>query len=380
MCPCYNPIKAYLPLEFDNDGKRKLIFSENIVNDLIKRSDFGKRQLPNGENSRLYYSKNLIVDSNFKNTGLFKGLLVHVPCGKCLGCRLSYSRRWAVRSYHEASLYNNFDNNSFITLTFNDDMLYKRKNPKSVDKLEFSQFIKRLRERIRVTYGVTGVRFFACGEYGSKRGRPHYHVILYNFDFPDKIEINYKNFPHFDHKLYPKVLKNGTICRYYYSEFLNKCWSPAGSDKPYGFHILSGVNFESSAYVARYIMKKCTKEESNVIGREQEFNLVSRNPGLGFNYFNNHYKNIIDLGYIDLGKNRVSDIPRYYIDSLKKIDENMYNCYKFDKYKYNMYSSINNKLSTDEISEQLRAKLELKSMQLDKYDRIYELNSNLHNI
>lgn len=378
--PCYSPLDAYLPLEYDIDGKRRLIFSEKKVNKIIEESNFGKRQLPNGENSRLYYSKNLIIDSEFVNTGQFKGCLIKVPCGKCLGCRLAYSRRWAVRSYHEAKMHDNFKNNAFVTLTFNDDMLYKRTNPKSVNKLEFSQFIKRLRERIRVKYGHSDVRFFACGEYGSKRGRPHYHMILYNFDFPDKVEINYKNFPHFDHKLYPKVLKNGTISRYYYSEFLNNCWSSAGSDKPYGFHIISDVNFESSAYVARYIMKKCTKEESEFLGREPEFNLVSRMPGLGYSYFEKHYKDIIDLGYIDLGKNRVSDIPRFYIDKLQTLDINLYNRYKFDKFKYTLYNAVNNNDSFEYISERLRAKLELKTMQLDKYDRIYELNSNLHNI
>ena len=129
--PCYNPLQAYLPLEYDKDGKRRLIFSEDKVNNLIKFSDYGKRDLPNGENSRLYYSKNLIIDSDFVNTGVFKGCLIKVPCGKCLGCRLSYSRRWAVRSYHEAKMHDNFKNNSFVTLTFNDDMLYKRTNPKS---------------------------------------------------------------------------------------------------------------------------------------------------------------------------------------------------------------------------------------------------------
>ena len=102
-------------------------------------------------------------------------------------------------------MHDDFKNCAFVTLTFNVDMLYKRNNPKSVNKLEFSQFIKRLRERIRVKYGHSDVRFFACGEYGGKTFRPHYHFLCYGFNFPDKKEINYRNYPNVDHKLYPNL-------------------------------------------------------------------------------------------------------------------------------------------------------------------------------
>lgn len=380
IMPCYNPIKAYLPLEYDKEGKRKLIFSENKVNNIIRRSDFAKRQLPNGEYTRLYYSKNLILDSNFINTGEFKGALIQVPCGKCLGCRLAYSRRWAVRSFHEAYMCDNFKNCAFVTLTFNDEMLYKRERPRSLNKLEFSQFMKRLRERIRQEYGITGVRFFCAGEYGSKRGRPHYHVLIYGFNFPDKIEINYKNYPNVDHKLYPRVLKNGTLSTYFISPFLTRCWSPAGSDKPFGFHTISSVNFETSAYVSRYILKKCTKDESKELGREQEFNLCSRMPGLGYSYFEKYYKYFFDKGYIDLGDGRISDIPRYYVDKLEEINPMLHNRYKFANFEKLFYNKIISSADLEQTSERLQAKLELKKMQLDKYDRIYELNSDLHNI
>jgi hypothetical protein len=28
-----------------------------------------------------------------------------IPCGQCIGCRLEYSRQWAMRCHHEASLH-----------------------------------------------------------------------------------------------------------------------------------------------------------------------------------------------------------------------------------------------------------------------------------
>ena len=41
---------------------------------------------------------------------------------------------------------------------------------------------KRLRDRV----GYGRFRFYACGEYGETTNRPHYHAILFNYDFPDK--------------------------------------------------------------------------------------------------------------------------------------------------------------------------------------------------
>ena len=43
----------------------------------------------------------------FKRSEGYSDLEVQVPCGKCVGCRLDKSRKWAIRCVHEASLYNN---------------------------------------------------------------------------------------------------------------------------------------------------------------------------------------------------------------------------------------------------------------------------------
>ena len=63
---------------------------------------------------------------------------LRLPCGKCLGCYKVRINSWANRCVHEASLH---ENNCFITLTFNDDYLKP-----SLDKKDFSLFIKRLRK------------------------------------------------------------------------------------------------------------------------------------------------------------------------------------------------------------------------------------------
>ena len=40
-----------------------------------------------------------------------------IPCGRCIGCRLAYSRMWADRCMAEATLH---DSSYFVTLTYND--------------------------------------------------------------------------------------------------------------------------------------------------------------------------------------------------------------------------------------------------------------------
>jgi hypothetical protein len=85
----------------------------------------------------------------------------NLPCGQCIGCRLNYSRQWAIRLVHEAQMH---EKSCFITLTFNDESLFARENPYSLDKTEYQRFMKRLRKK----YGKQ-VRFFHCGEYGDKK-------------------------------------------------------------------------------------------------------------------------------------------------------------------------------------------------------------------
>lgn len=127
-----------------------------------------------------------------------------------------------MRCMHEASLW---DANCFITLTYDDEHL---PDDLSVDVRVFQRFMKRLRKR----YGA-GIRFFHCGEYGSKKFRPHYHAILFNHDFEDKVLW--------------KTQSNGE--RLYVSAGLQELW-------PQGYSSVGTVTFQSASYVARYVTKK----------------------------------------------------------------------------------------------------------------------------
>lgn len=99
-----------------------------------------------------------------------------VPCGKCLLCRNKRAKEWSTRATceSETAVYPPV----FITLTYADWF----RPDDGVRKEDVQKFIKRFRENwIRKCHGDRlDLRYFACGEYGSKHGLPHYHLLFWN--------------------------------------------------------------------------------------------------------------------------------------------------------------------------------------------------------
>ena len=189
------------------------------------------------------------------------GLVMRVPCGRCIGCKLERSRQWAVRCMHEASLYRD---NAFITLTYDDEHV-PRFGSLLMD--DWQKFFKRLRRR------VGKVRFFGCGEYGEQFGRPHYHACLFGVDFPDRFLWTTRG----GHDVFRSAL-------------LESVWRLGQSE-------IGSLTFDSAAYVARYCVKKitgkaavahyqCVDPETGEMGsRLPEFATMSRRPGIGAAWF-----------------------------------------------------------------------------------------------
>ena len=201
---------------------------------------------------------------------------LQVPCGKCIGCRLEYSRQWAIRCMKELEtcegpayfLTLTYDNEHLPRKTFEEDASGVRVSMPELRPRDLQLFVKRLRENLR-RKGVENFRFFACGEYGDELKRPHYHMIAYNLPLDDL-------------EFYKSIRGH----EYYNSKFLDECWENQG------FVVASDVNFECCAYVARYVMKKATGPNGFSYASDNdlcdEFTRMSRRPGIGKAYYDLH--------------------------------------------------------------------------------------------
>lgn len=154
-----------------------------------------------------------------------------LPCRQCIGCRLERSRQWATRLILERKFH---EKACFLTLTYDDKHI---PNNGSLNPSHLTSFFKALRAR-NSYYGKKKIKYFACGEYGDKSQRPHYHVALFGQcdvagDDADRVE--------------EEPSRSGER-QYSHSDF-TAVWK-------HGRHRFSELSFESAAYIARYILKK----------------------------------------------------------------------------------------------------------------------------
>lgn len=257
---CYTPLKAYRSQDVSPGGKRPLTFNPLRA---------------------------------------LEGTAIPLPCGQCLGCRIARSKEWATRALHEARCW---PRNAFITLTFDDEHVPLNY---SVSKREWQLFLKRLRDRLGP------FRYLGCAEYGDLEGRPHYHGLLFNFDFPDK-------------KLYRH--RNGKPV--FRSQILSEVW-------PYGFHEIGDVTYQSAAYVARYCMKKITGDQADehyfrpspaddmrMHEVEPEFATMSRRPGLGTEWYRRFKADAFPSDFIVVDGRKMRP-PAFYLRKVETEDQEL---------------------------------------------------------
>lgn len=263
---CYKPLKAFVLGENPENGKKII----RVVNKEFNGEEYSKLGMPQ----------------------------IGIPCGKCIGCRLDYSRNWADRMLAEASLYKS---NYFLTLTYDNEHLPEKRYGSpihSLDKRDAQLFMKRLRKALP----DQKIRFFCAGEYGSNTMRPHMHLILFNCELNDI-----------------KFLRENSLKQpYFVSETISKCWKK-------GFHILAQVNWVTCAYVARYVVKKQKGAGASVYEKYNfapEFSTMSRKPGIGHDYFVNNMEELYAYGSINIssrdGAKRIR--PCKYYDNLFDIE------------------------------------------------------------
>lgn len=203
---------------------------------------------------------------------------IDVPCGKCDGCRMDYAKSWAVRCMHEASLH---EKNCVITLTYDDDHL---PDGGELDKRGMQNWLKILRNNIG------SFRYFGCGEYGKDGKRPHYHICIFGYDFPDKERITFGQSD---------------------SKMLRRIWSKG--------HVSVGdLTFQSAAYIARYCLKKLKGGDD--LKLQKEYIMMSNRPGIGAGWLDQYSKDLGALGRVQMRDGSWYTVPPYYAKRLSAVD------------------------------------------------------------
>lgn len=193
--PCFYPKQCWHGKEFWPSGKRKLVFTEKQA-----------------------YQPDVYF---------------HIPCRRCQYCKIKAARSKSIQCIHEAEQH---EDNCFITLTYAPENLPKGG---SLHYEHMRDFIKRLRKHVWRYEDDRKIKYFYGGEYGEKTFRPHYHALLFNYDFPDKEPLTMRK----NHVLYK-------------SDLLSRLW-------PHGHSSVGSLTFESAGYVARYCMKKIHGDDAN---------------------------------------------------------------------------------------------------------------------
>lgn len=258
-----------------------------------------------------------------------------------MGCRLDKARDWSTRLSHEASLH---EANSFLTLTFATEHLPE---DHSVHVRDVQLFMKRLRK------AVGRVRFFACGEYGDQGGRPHYHILVFGHDFPDKMPWR----------------KTGSGYIVYRSAALEKLW-------PYGHAEIGTVTVQSAGYVARYITKKVTGEaaeghytalhpdDGQPFKRRPEFIVMSTRPGIGAGWYDQFKDDAFPSDFVVI-EGRKTPVPRYYKKKLTEPEARKVTAQRKENAALHADNNTTTRLLTREESQRLRAERLVRNLEIE---------------
>lgn len=203
-------------------------------------------------------------------------------------------------------------NSWFVTLTYNPRHLPAGAGLRLRD---LQLFLKRLRR----WYDEPGIRYLACGEYGdtpmdnfewTRLGRPHYHLALFGARGMRLFE---------DRKLWKRTTKGHALYR---SADLEHAWRCQRCGETLGHSYMGSLTFQSAAYVAGYVTKKLNGNPAQTHYRRvhggtwwsvpREFAVMSRNPGLGYEFFYKHLDEIAGQDFVRLGDGKKFALPRYY--------------------------------------------------------------------
>lgn len=172
-----------------------------------------------------------------------------VPCRNCKQCRRAYVWDWVGRNTAESvTSVTSF----FVTLTYGNSYVYGVESEAAASWLDYSH-VQKFLKRLRIS--GTKCRYFVVGEYGTKKGRAHWHALLY---FQRKMSCSDA-----------QVL-------------LEKHWG-------HGFCNVKAFNERSAPYCCKYLQKTTESQEPSVAH-------MSKQPSLGAAYIMQFARDIARAG------------------------------------------------------------------------------------
>ena len=202
-------------------------------------------------NPKLLIKSGKYKEDNYRGSaGDLYNIETYTECGCCEQCLSKRANNWVIRNAYEQL---NHERKCFITLTY-------AKQPFFIVYKDCQDWIKRFRFEInkewhkrqkyaKKTYSkrvyalwkmlhekeYQKIRVFGSAEYGSLKGRPHFHLIIYGWEDKNATLIGW----------------NKKLNALYYSETIDKTWGLGRTTyQPYGEH--------QQNYLALY----CTPQET----------------------------------------------------------------------------------------------------------------------
>lgn len=248
------------------------------------------------------------------------------PCKRCLACQIRAASEWAARCIVEAKYYPDGEK-WFVTLTYDQKhipimckqtgeiergaaaLLTSGPDHEKVNTLwkdDLQKYHKRLRARLADLAKKAGqepprIKYLACGEYGPQTGRPHYHEILLGVTLPDAVL---------------RISRDGR--QYYESQMMAETWG-------FGNIMIEKMTTETAEYVARYTTKKLYKDTGKELYQkyriQEPFLLMSRRPGIGAKFYEEHRDELKARPEIIVPTkkgSRTIALPRYFREKQKK--------------------------------------------------------------
>lgn len=243
------------------------------------------------------------------------------PCGKCINCRKNRINEWANRMQME--MWSSGNKGLFVTLTYKNEYL---PSDTTLQKSDLQKFFKRFRKIIKSDSGYYGtflkdlrLKYFACGEYGKKHSRPHYHIVFFGLPYEKKViydiyyawsYIKYKYYVvgYYKRNVGSHKIGDPIFKKYKYRDYIGE------PTKAFDIQALENRHFR---YVAKYSVKTFNKSINGV----SEFTVMSTRECIGKKYLFDNIDSILNNQlFIEHGKTGFrcpNFVKRYFADQVK---------------------------------------------------------------